>query len=386
MKKTITAIIFSITAMALLPLLSSNGNNIITETAAIISEPTSYEKKIESPSVDSPHQNESTTASEETQKTDDISSQGEISTNEISEASGSDTGNGFIKNLSFKILDTSSGEIITVDDREFCCGALAYEMLPGFEKEALTAQCIACYTHFCRLREQQREDPDSKLKGADFAADLSADQFYISDASMKKKWGKLYEQSRKNIEAAVENCGGTVLIDKDGKLIDAAYHAISSGITENASDIFGKQDDHLTAVASPWDKSSADYMSTKEFSISDFYKTLFSISDDPELSLNKNDKLGKIERTASGSVKKITIGHESFDGQKMRTAFDLRSSDFDLSINNDKVTFTVRGYGHGVGLSQNGAQCMAQEGSDHKEILMHYYSNCILSSYKGISS
>lgn len=385
MKKTLAAIIFAFTAMALLPLLSAGGTKLIDETAAIISEKDSDQKENTLQSSNLAQISKSDENSDNFHNPDNISETENIS-DTPSEESNAETENGFIDELYFKILDTSCGNIITVDDKEFCCGALAYEMLPGSEKEALKAQCIACYTHFCKLREQQRADPDSDLKGADFSADLSVDQFYISNASMKKRWEKLYDESRKNIEEAVNECAGTVLTDKDGKLIDAAYHALSSGRTENASDIFGITDEHLVAAASPWDKAAADYLSTKEISLSNFYKTLSSLSENSELSLSKKDKLGKIERTASGAVINLTVGSESFDGQKIRKAFELRSADFDIKLDADKAIFTVRGYGHGVGLSQNGAQCMAQQGSDYREILMHYYSKCSLSSYKGISS
>ena len=274
----------------------------------------------------------------------------------------------------FKILDTSSGNIMLVDDRTFCCGALAYEMLPNSEKEALKAQCVACYTHFCRLREMNRKDPDSGLNGADFKADLSSGEYYMSDDIMKNRWGKLYEQSREKIEQAVDECSFTVLTDSDGQLIDAAYHAMSSGVTESAEDIFGKADEHLLPVSSPWDKAAPDYLSEKSFTVQEFCEKLL----DGDTKKYSENIAGITKRTNSGTVLEAEIGGKKYTGAEIRYLFSLRSADFDIKCAKDNVTFTTRGYGHGVGLSQTGAEGMAKDGSGFREILLHYYTSCEL--------
>ncbi len=273
----------------------------------------------------------------------------------------------------FKILDTSSGKIITVDDREFCCGALGYEMAPLYEIEALKAQCVACYTHFCLMREKQRSSPDPELKGADISADLSANQVWLSDEAMKKKWGELYTRSRKRIDQAVDECFGEVLCDDKGKLIDATYFALSSGNTENAKDIFGFDSPYLRAAPSPFDLKAPDQRTETAVSAEELCSALTSLKKDFTLPDEKGSRIGEPERTKSGTVLKITIGDQEFTGAQIREVLNLRSANFDISDEGDNFVFTVNGYGHGVGLSQYGANAMAQQGADYKEILHHYY-------------
>ena len=278
----------------------------------------------------------------------------------------------------FKILDEDTGKIITVDDRNFCYGAVAAEMIPSFEQEALKAQCVACYTHFCRLREQQRTNPDSNLKGADFSAKLSQNQYYMSNDVMKKSWGNLYDESFKNIKTAVDDVFGEVLTDNDGNLIMVAYHAVSGGATEACVDVFGQDVSYLQAVASPGDFSAPGYLSECTVSEKDFKNKILADNKNANLSENPDEWIGKSEKTNSGTVKNIKIGGENFSGAKIRELFGLRSANFDVEYKDGNFEFTVRGYGHGVGMSQYGAEYMAQQGADYKEILSWYYQGAKL--------
>ncbi len=272
----------------------------------------------------------------------------------------------------FRILDTASGQVVTVNDRAFCLGAVAYEMPPFYEKEALKAQCVACYTHFSRWREQQREQPDPDLQGADFRADLSRNEYYFSDEALRKQWGTLYEQSYQSLSEAVNECFGELLRDQDGALIDAAYFALSSGVTEDAKDIFGFESDYLRAVASPFDRTAPDYQTVVAVSRDELVKTLSEQDKDFSLGEGENP-IGAFQRTASGSVLSAEIGSRTYAGADPRTWFGLRSQCFSLTEEEGQFVFTVLGYGHGVGMSQYGANEMAKQGADYHEILAHYY-------------
>lgn len=348
MKKKIIPAFFCFFLMAVLPLISAKNGIALTENGAtaVISSESSAEKK-------SITKNDKKTASETKNKT----------------VSDNDNSN------SFKILDKSSEKIISVTDKEFCYGALAYEMPPTFEAEALKAQTVALYTHFCRLRNIQKENPDKELKGADFSADLSEGQFYLSDEQLHSKWGNLYNDSAEKIHSAVDSVFGEVLTDENNKLIDACYHAISSGATENAKDIFGFNDEHMIAVASPTDINAPDYITKSCFSIDQFKEKMSSLNKNIKLTGKPENYITKTKRTQSGSVTEITIGGINFTGSDIRQVFGLRSAAFEIEYSDKKFNFTVRGYGHGVGLSQWGAQGMAEQGSDYKEILRHYYQN-----------
>lgn len=258
----------------------------------------------------------------------------------------------------FTVLDTSSNKTVRIDDREFCIGAVAYEMPVSFEEEALKAQCIACYTHFSRLRENSSEEYD-------FSADLSKGEFYTKD---------IPDENRRKISQAVDAVFGQVLKDGQDKLIDVAYHAISSGQTESAKDIFGFESEFLQPVSSAGDVNVSGYLSQKEIS-ADRLKEIM-LGENIKLNGEPEKWFGECNRTKSGTVMSIKICDTSISGEKMRELLGLRSANFDIEYRKDKFILTVYGYGHGVGMSQYGANVMAQQGADYKEILHHYYGNC----------
>ena len=284
----------------------------------------------------------------------------------------------------FRILDTSTNTVVSVGDREFCYGALAYEMPTGFHEEALKAQTVALYTFFSRKRNIERDSPSDELNGADFSADLSSGQFYISDDIRRKKWGSLYEKSMKIIKSAVDSVFGEVITDESGELIDACYHSASAGRTEASGDIFCSDREYLKPVPSPWDTDSPDFLTKVTVTAEEFRKKIISARTDVKLPASPDKYLSSAKKTASGSVTEAVIGGEKFTGSEIRTLFGLRSAAFDLSFSDGKFTFTVRGYGHGVGMSQWGAQGMAKQGSSYSEILSHYYQNTLLSKQNAV--
>ena len=283
---------------------------------------------------------------------------------------------------SFLILNTADGNVSAIDDKEFLYGALSYEMPPYFETEALKAQAVATYTFFTRKRLIQRQSPDPEMKGADFSADLSIGQFYLSDEMRREKWGNEYDDTMKKIRSICDSVYGQILTDSSGQPIDAAYHAISGGTTENAEDVFGKAEPYLRAVPSPGDIYAPDYLTDPRFTADEFRSRIRKISDDITFSGNPESYIKKIDRTVSGTVRKINICAETFTGSDIRKAFDLRSANFEISYNDGMFIFMVRGYGHGVGMSQYGAQSMAQSGAGYKEILSHYYPQSVIGNSK----
>ncbi|MGN0536867.1 MAG: stage II sporulation protein D [Acutalibacteraceae bacterium] len=280
---------------------------------------------------------------------------------------------------SFKILDTSTGTVVTVPDKEFCYGAVVAEMPPSFEIEALKAQCVAAYTYFCRERENSRQNPSEDLKGADFKADLSEGQYYISQETLKEKWGKLYETSFEKIKTAVDEVFGKVLTYED-ELIICAYHAVSGGMTEACADVFSVDLPYLTAVASPYDCNAPSYQTTETFTAEELKDIFQSYDSGIDFSENPKDWLIIKNRTNSGTVTEIQVGNKILDGQKIRTLLSLRSANFEVEYNENEFVFTVRGYGHGVGMSQYGAEYMAQQGADYEEILKHYFTGVTIST------
>ncbi|MDF2632226.1 MAG: spoIID [Caproiciproducens sp.] len=279
----------------------------------------------------------------------------------------------------FKILDTKSGKTITADDRSFLYGAIATEMSPDAQPEALKAQGVAAYTYYSRLRKQQKQNPTPSLNGADFSADTQGWQIYVTKAQMQERWGKNFDTYYNNLTTVVNAVYGQV-IKSDNDLADATYYAISSGNTETSEDIWGGKLKYLVSVASPGDVFAGGYQTTVTMTADQFKAAALKSAAKVNLNGDAASYVGEIKRTASGSVKSIQIGGASITGSDARTAFGLRSANFTLTYANGVFTFVVKGYGHGVGMSQVGAEYMAAQGSTYQQILAWYYPTTTLTT------
>lgn len=273
----------------------------------------------------------------------------------------------------FKLFDKSSNTVLEVNDKDFLYGAVVCEMSPTFEIEALKAQAVATYTYFCRERNASRENPKEDLKGADFEVDVENWKYYTTKDKMMIRWGENFDLYYKKITEAVDSVAGEILKTEDGEPIFAAYHAISSGNTEKCTDVFGGDAPYLEAVASPGDLFAPNYLTKVEVGIEEFKNTVVSMNQSVILGDDLSKWIGNVERTNSGMVRKISIGNIDFSGSDIRNAFSLRSADFEIKLEDNKFVFTVKGYGHGVGMSQYGAEYMAKQGATYKEILNWYY-------------
>ena len=160
-----------------------------------------------------------------------------------------------------------------------------------------------------------------------------------------------------------------------GKTILAAYHAISFGTTEDALSVWGEGYPYLSSVESTGDKLSPNYLSNVEMSAEELESKL-----SPALTFSgkRENYFGEIDRTNAGTVKTISVCGKKINGSDIRQALDLRSSNFTVVYQNEKFIFEVIGYGHSLGLSQYGAHYMAMQGKTYKEILLHYYKDCLL--------
>ncbi len=272
----------------------------------------------------------------------------------------------------FCVLDESSGNIINIPEREFLYGVVSTEMPARFENEAIKAQAVASYTYFCRARNLERaKDNASKY---DFTVDTQKALNYITKEQRKVKWGNHFDEFEEKIENAVDSVFGEIIED-EGEPILAAYHAISSGITEKSEDVFGGNVKYLTNVESSGDRAAAGYETIAKIDGEKFKGILSSKSCNLKFSKPCSEWIGTPKRSKGGMVKEIDICGKTFKGTEIRSMFALRSSDFDLwfDASDNKFIFKVRGYGHGVGMSQYGAQYMALEGNDYKKILSWYY-------------
>lgn len=272
----------------------------------------------------------------------------------------------------FKVLLTSTSEVVTLGEAEYICGAVAAEMPAEYDVQAIKAQAVACYTYAYTKRENERSAPSSELKGADISDSPETHQGYIDDAAAREKWGDKYEEYHKKIAGAVNEVLGQVIV-YEGKPILAAYHCISSGQTEDAKELWNEEIPYLKSVKSPGDVLSPEFKTVVTFTKEEFAEAVKKL-DGITLPDETDEWVGEAETSGAGTVLHIKIGSGNPTGLAVRDAFNLRSPCFTVSYKEGKFTFTVSGYGHGVGMSQYGADYMARQGNTYVEILKHYYT------------
>ena len=265
------------------------------------------------------------------------------------------------------VLDDDAGVLYTFDVRDFLIYTVASEMPASYHEEALKAQAVAAYTYY--LYEKEHNADNEKLQGADTSRVPGSFPTYYSPEGLQSLWGDNYEKNLQKIAAAVDSVFGK-RVTYDGKTALAVYHSGNWGRTETAAVVWGNDYPYLQSVVSTGDLTAESCYSTVTVSETDlkaaFSDVTFSGTAD---SWVQSDPI----RSEAGTVTAIRIGDKTFTGKEVRTALSLRSACFTVVYQAGEFTFTVRGHGHGVGMSQVGANAMAKDGFTYEEILHHYY-------------
>ena len=273
----------------------------------------------------------------------------------------------FPKGESFKIYITETKKIEKVSAFDYTVGVVSAEMGASAPTEALKAQTVASYT-YAHYRKKENAD-----KEYDLTDNPNTDQKYLSRAQLKEKWQTNYDAYIKKIESAVRQAAGYILTDKEGKPILAAYHMLSGGRTESAQTVWGKEYSYLQPVESIGDLLSPDYLSVRKFTTAELQEKLKSAV---TLEGEPKNWIAQVECTSSGTVTAVNMCGTAVTGSQIRDLLNLRSACFEASFADDTFTFNVKGWGHGVGMSQYGACYLARTGSTFIEILSHYYTDC----------
>ena len=267
---------------------------------------------------------------------------------------------GFITNkekMKIRILKKDN-TVENLDLEEYLIGVVSAEVPVSFEMEAIKAQAVAARTY--ALKRIQ----NSKESNYDVTDDTSS-QVYQSDEQLKNKWKDKYEEYRNKIKEAVDKTNGEYLTYND-EIIYAFFFSTSNDKTENNKDVFGQDLPYLRVVDSSFDQSeTSGFVVTKTFNLNEFCQKLGISSNNIEI----KDKV----LTDSGRVKNITINDKKFKGTEVRTKLSLRSTDFTIQQNNNEIKITTKGFGHGVGMSQYGANALAKQKKTYDEILKYYY-------------
>lgn len=273
---------------------------------------------------------------------------------------------------SYQMLDITSGKVEEISVRDYVIGAVCAEMPATFEPEALKAQAVAAHTYAERQHRIEQEHPTAELNGADFSNDSSQYQACFTENQARHYYGENFEASYAKICDAVDAVLPYVL-EYEGEPIIAAFCSMSSGTTESAENVWGSTVDYLISVDSTADTDAPRYLDVVSFSPEELRTAA-------ESALSEADWNGAPETwiqigtcSEAGTVQEVTIGGQTCTGQQLREILGLRSAAFTAEYADGKFTFTTRGYGHGVGMSQYGANAMAKKGSSWSEILAHYY-------------
>ena len=266
----------------------------------------------------------------------------------------------------------AEGECVELSMQDYLQGVLAAEMPASFPLEALKAQAVAArsYAIYCM--------DSGKHEDADLCSSPGCCQAWQSEAQQREKWGDDHAFYAEKLSAAVKETEGEYLC-YEGQAVFAAFHSSSAGFTENSSALWAELP-YLVSVESPENTEDVpNYVSTLSCSPLDFRDTLLRAKPHADFTGDEDEWIGEVRRNESGRVDAVILGGVKFKGSELRTLFSLRSTAFELSYSEGAFHFTVTGYGHGIGMSQYGAKHMAENGSDYRSILAHYYPGTYLS-------
>lgn len=281
-------------------------------------------------------------------------------------------------NVNVDIYDVSKKKVITMELEEYINGVVSGEMPAKFEEEALKAQAVAARTYAIskiiayNKGYRSEEHPEAPL------CNTTHTQVWYSEEKLLELHGKDWmDNSFPKIEQAVNNTKGEI-ISYDGDIIsDPLFHSSSGGMTEASEAVFASAKPYLRPVDSPYEGESPSVKENFKVSIDEFIKKLKNKY--PSINITKEnigEKIELLERTSTGRVDKLKIDTVIMTGRELREIFGFNSTNFTITINKEKgeVIIETLGNGHGVGMSQWGANGMAEKGSEYKEILKHYYT------------
>ena len=260
-----------------------------------------------------------------------------------------------------------NGQTAEMELNEYLVGVVLAEMPVSFESEALKAQAVVARTY--TMRSYRR---GGKHGGAAVCTDPGCCQAYIDPGDYLSGGGK--QTGVDKVRSAVMATGQEVLT-YEGELIEAVYFSCSGGSTEDAVAVWGTAYPYLQAVSSPGEEKATHYSDTVTYTAANFEAALGR-----DLPGTPGEWFGVITYTPGGGVASMEIGGQVYKGTQLRSALGLRSTAFMVSVTSDSVSITTKGFGHRVGMSQYGADAMALEGSDYRQILAHYYRGTTLTT------
>ena len=270
-----------------------------------------------------------------------------------------------------KLLHKDENKIEEIDLEEYLYGVVSAEMPASFEEEALKAQAVVARTYTI----YKIVNNDGKHGEADICDDSTCCQAWISEQDRKDRWDEDEKEENWNkIVNAVNSTQGKI-VTYNGEPMNAFFHSNSGGTTEAPIEVWGGSGyPYLQSVATAGEDAYSQYSSEAEFTEAEFEEKIKELHSDFEIDFDDENCIKIEEYTEGNRVKTIKIGNLELSGVEVRNIFGLRSANFTVTIEDNKIKFEVIGYGHGVGMSQTGADSLAKEGKTYEEIIHHYYT------------
>lgn len=281
------------------------------------------------------------------------------------------------------VFDEKAGGIITMPLEEYIVYALAGEMPASYEIEALKAQAVAARTYLAH--KLAAGTGCTNMPGADICTSSAHCQAFSSRAALEERWGEDFDVNFSRLCGAVQSTAGQIALYDDAP-IEALYFASSGGATEDSEHVFSAAQPYLKSVDSPGEGEMGRNNGEQKLSASELVSRIekkYPKSNVTEDSIATDLEI--ISRYDSGRVEKIRVGDVEISGKEARSLFSLNSANFTMAFGDGYVTFTTKGFGHGVGMSQAGANAMAQSGSTYDAILAHYYTGIHIGNLRDFS-
>lgn len=257
-----------------------------------------------------------------------------------------------------EVYDAAIGQTRSVPVREFLVGAAACEMPADWPEEALMAQMVASHSY-------------ALAQGEAITVNSAQCSGWTTAEVLQSRWGDRYDEWYGHLCTLADRVADALLL-YEGEPAAACYHAISCGRTEASQNVWVAALPYLQGVVSPWDRYAEDYEVTVEYSAEQLSAAVAGLTGAaPEG--DAESWIGSMEWDGAGYVSRIDIGGQTLTGSQVRGTLGLRSACFAIAWRQDRFVVTTRGYGHGVGLSQQGARAMAEGGSSWQEILTYYF-------------
>ena len=278
----------------------------------------------------------------------------------------------FAADPEINVYDTTTRHIARMPLEEYVARSVAAEMPASYETEALKAQAVA-------VRTRAIAGHCAKHPAANVCTDSGCCQAYINEAGMRRKWGDSFERFYKRIVGTVNATRGEI-ITFDGEPILVLYHAVSGGRTEDVEMVYAQALPYLRSVSSPGEEGASRYANERVYDRASFANAVSAAVKGAGLNAAGLEKQVEVlARSESGRVLRMRVGNKEITGRDFRGILGLNSTNFTLAYTDKSVIISEIGYGHGIGMSQAGANAMAKSGADYTQIIRHYYTGVDIS-------